>query len=126
MMRMEKTEALRVRVDVHYNCYQSVLMPFADLRGLSKETTFKPGANFGFGMRHGSTCGAMAGALMVLGLTGKGADEVAMLMRWSREKNQVPDCANLLRLVKKWGEKHRRHCGRVVYEAVELLEDLLR
>lgn len=57
MTRMEETEALRARTDVHYNCCQSVLVPFADLCGLDKETAFKLGANFGSGMRHGSTCG---------------------------------------------------------------------
>ena len=70
MTRMEETEALRARTDVHYNCCQSVLVPFADLCGLDKETAFKLGANFGSGMRHGSTCGAVTGALMVLGLAG--------------------------------------------------------
>ncbi len=36
MTRMEETEALRARTDVHYNCCQSVLVPFADLCGLDK------------------------------------------------------------------------------------------
>ena len=107
MTRMEETEALRARTDVHYNCCQSVLVPFADLCGLDKETAFKLGANFGSGMRHGSTCGAVTGALMVL------------------EKNQVLDCANLLRLAKERGEERKCHCDRMVYEAVELLEELL-
>ena len=44
MTRMEETEALRARTDVHYNCCQSVLVPFADLCGLDKETAFKLGA----------------------------------------------------------------------------------
>ena len=116
MTRMEETEALRARTDVHYNCCQSVLVPFADLCGLDKETAFKLGANFGSGMRHGSTCGAVTGALMVLGLAGKGADEATALMRRFREKN----------LAKERGEERKCHCDRMVYEAVELLEDLLK
>ena len=123
MTRMEETEALRARTDVHYNCCQSVLVPFADLCGLDKETAFRLGANFGSGMRHGSTCGAVTGALMVLGLAGKGADEATALMRRFREKNQVLDCANLLRLAKERGEERKCHCDRMVYEAVELLEE---
>ena len=126
MTRMEETEALRARTDVHYNCCQSVLVPFADLCGLDKETAFKLGANFGSGMRHGSTCGAVTGALMVLGLAGKGADEATALMRRFREKNQVLDCANLLRLAKERGEERKCHCDRMVYEAVELLEERSR
>ena len=116
MTRMEETEALRARTDVHYNCCQSVLVPFADLCGLDKETAFKLVANFG----------AVTGALMVLGLAGKGADEATALMRRFREKNQVLDCANLLRLAKERGEERKCHCDRMVSEAVELLEDLLK
>ena len=41
MTRLEETEALRARTDVHYNCCQSVLVPFADLCGLDKETAFR-------------------------------------------------------------------------------------
>ena len=83
MTRMEETEALRARTDVHYNCCQSVLVPFADLCGLDKETAFRLGANFGSGMRHGSTCGAVTGALMVLGLAGKGAVKKQVLsVKW--------------------------------------------
>ena len=98
MTRMEETEALRARTDVHYNCCQSVLVPFADLCGLDKETAFRLGANFGSGMRHGSTCGAVTGALMVLGLAGKGADEATALMRRFREKTRswtAPICSRL-------------------------------
>ena len=90
MTRMEETEALRARTDVHYNCCP------------------------------------VTGALMVLGLAGKGADEATALMRRFREKNQVLDCANLLRLAKERGEERKCHCDRMVYEAVELLEDLLK
>ena len=93
MTRMEETEALRARTDVHYNCCQSVLVPFADLCGLDKETAFRLGANFGSGMRHGSTCGAVTGALMVLGLAGKGADEATALMRRFRSLEAVRDAS---------------------------------
>lgn len=125
MTRMEETEALRARTDVHYNCCQSVLVPFADLCGLDKETAFKLGANFGSGMRHGSTCGAVTGALMVLGMAGRGTDASNALLRRFREKNQALDCARLLTMAKERGEERKPHCDRMVYDAVELVEDLL-
>ena len=124
MTRMEETEALRARTDVHYNCCQSVLVPFADLCGLDKETAFKLGANFGSECRGGHWMKKKS--VMALGLAGKGADEATALMRRFREKNQVLDCANLLRLAKERGEERKCHCDRMVYEAVELLEDLLK
>ena len=126
MTRMEETKGLRARTDVHFNCCQSVLVPFADACGLDREAAFRMGANFGSGMRHGSTCGAVTSALMVLGLAGKGPDEATQFMRRFREKNQALDCAGLLRMAKENGEERKSHCDRMVFDAVEILEDLLK
>lgn len=126
MDRMEECRALRGDPDVHYNCAQSVLIPFRDLCGLDRDAAFRLGANFGGGMRHGSTCGAVTGALMVLGLAGKGSAAATELMRRFREKNQVLDCAGLLQRAKERGEPRTPHCDRMVYDAVEILEELLR
>ena len=125
MDRMEECKALRGDTEVHYNCAQAVLIPFREVCGVDRETARNLGAHFGSGMRCGGMCGAVTGALMVLGLAGKGADEATALMRRFREKNQVLDCANLLRLAKERGEERKCHCDRMVYEAVELLEELL-
>ena len=126
MTRMEETQGLRARTDVHFNCCQSVLVPFADACGLDREAAFQLGANFGAGMRHGGTCGAVTSALMVLGLAGKGPDEATQFMRRFREKNQALDCAGLLRMAKENGEERKPHCDRLVFDAVEILEDLLK
>ena len=126
MTRMEETQGLRARTDVHFNCCQSVLVPFADVCGLDRDTAFQLGATFGSGMRHGSTCGAVTSALMVLGLAGKGADEATQFMRRFREKNRVLDCANLLRMAHESGEERKPHCDRMVFDPVEILEDLLK
>ena len=126
MTRMEETKGLRARTDVHFNCCQSVLVPFADACGLDRDTAFRMGANFGSGMHHGSTCDAVTSALMVLGLAGKGADEATEFMRRFREKNQALDCAGLLRMAKENGEERKPHCDRMVFDAVEILEDLLK
>lgn len=126
MTRMEETQGLRARTDVHFNCCQSVLVPFADACGLDRDTAFRMGANFGSGMHHGSTCGAVTSALMVLGLAGKGPDEATQFMRRFREKNQALDCAALLRMAKENGEERKPHCDRMVFDAVEILEDLLK
>ena len=126
MTRMEETQGLRARTDVHFNCCQSVLVPFADACGLDREAAFRMGANFGAGMRHGSTCGAVTSALMVLGLAGRGPDEATQFMRRFREKNQALDCAGLLRMAKENGEERKPHCDRLVFDAVEILEDLLK
>lgn len=125
MDRMEETRGLRARTDIHYNCCQSVLTPFRDLCGLSPEEAYHLGAHFGAGMKHGGTCGAVTGALMVLGMAGADNDAALELMRRFRAKNQTLECTELLRLASQRGEERKCHCDRMVYEAVELLEELL-
>jgi C_GCAxxG_C_C family probable redox protein len=52
-----------------YLCSQSILMAYAPLFNLERETAARLAAPFGGGVaRRGETCGAVAGACMVLGL----------------------------------------------------------
>ena len=96
-----------------------------DQCGLSKEAAYQLGAHFGAGMKHGATCGAVTGALMALGMAGADNNAALDLMRRFREHNQALDCATLLRLAEERGEERKCHCDRMVYEAVELLEEQL-
>lgn len=50
------------------HCSQSVLAAYAEECGISEEQAIKLGSCFGSGMRKGEVCGAVTGALMVLGL----------------------------------------------------------
>ena len=125
MDRMEETKGLRARTDIHFNCCQSVLVPFADKCGLTKEAAYQLGAHFGAGMKHGATCGAVTGALMALGMAGADNNAALDLMRRFREHNQALDCTTLLQLAAERGEERKCHCDRMVYEAVELLEEQL-
>ena len=49
-------------------CSQSVFASFAKECGITEEQALKTGACFGAGMRKGEVCGALSGALMVLGM----------------------------------------------------------
>lgn len=52
-----------------HNCAQSVVLSFAEDYGYSKELALKISAGFGGGMgRTQGTCGAVTGAIMVLGM----------------------------------------------------------
>jgi C_GCAxxG_C_C family probable redox protein len=52
-----------------HNCSQAILMAFGPELGLSTDLALKIAAPFGAGIgRLGQTCGAVSGALMVLGL----------------------------------------------------------
>ena len=50
------------------HCSQSVLAAFATECGITEEEALRLGSCFGGGMRKGEVCGAVTGALMVLGL----------------------------------------------------------
>ena len=51
-----------------FNCCQAVLASFSDVTGLSEQSSFDMGGGFGAGAQTGELCGAIAGAVMTLGL----------------------------------------------------------
>ena len=55
--------------EADFNCAQSVFGLFADYFGLDQETAFRIASPFGGGIGHsGEMCGAVSGAIMVIGL----------------------------------------------------------
>lgn len=52
----------------NFNCSQAVFTAFAPELGFDEETALRLAAGFGGGARKGELCGAVAGALMVLGM----------------------------------------------------------
>lgn len=50
-----------------FNCCQSVLAGCSDLTGMSEQECFNLGGGFGAGAGTGELCGALSGAIMVLG-----------------------------------------------------------
>ena len=122
MNHMEKARALRARTDVHFNCCQSVLAAFAEDMGLTEEQAYDLGASFGSGMRCGSVCGTLTGALMVLGM--KGYDEeqsTAFLRRFQKDHGEI-NCAALLKKSHEAGIPRKEHCDGLVFEVVQMLE----
>lgn len=66
-MTENQEKALALRAD-GCNCCQAVIAAMGERYGLSREDCMRVGAAFGGGMRRGEVCGAVSGALMVLGL----------------------------------------------------------
>ena len=66
---MERSENAKELFLSGNNCAQSVLLSFAEDMGYSKELALKVSAGFGGGMgREQHICGAVTGAIMVLGI----------------------------------------------------------
>ena len=125
MDRMELTRALRADRETHYNCCQATLIPFEKETGLDKDTAYRLGANFASGMKMGSVCGAVTGALMALGLAGAGEEAAREFKRRFKEEHGALNCAELLASAKERGEERKPHCDRMVFDAVALAEELL-
>lgn len=65
---MTKTERALELFSNNFNCSQAVLTAFAPDFGLDEKLALMIGTEFGGGARNGEMCGAVSGALMVLGL----------------------------------------------------------
>lgn len=65
---MTKTERALELFANNFNCSQAVLTAFAPDFGLDEKLALMLGTSFGGGARNGEMCGAVSGALLVLGL----------------------------------------------------------
>ncbi len=128
-----------------YNCAQSVIGTYAEALGLDADIAKKVSSCFGGGMRMGSTCGALTGALMVLGLA-KGFAEyspeqkasielhcTSFISRWKEVIGET-DCKEILGLdvsdplQRQKGKDEgvfNLHCPNCIETAVRLLVEVL-
>ena len=144
---MDHIEQAKRNIEEGYSCSQAVLMAFAEELGLSTETAARVAAGFGGGMgRSGRTCGAVSGALMVVGLVEGGtsaADKAAkertyamarQVMEEFEARRGALDCRELLGVDISTAEglaQAREHklfagCTRHVEEAARIASDLIR
>lgn len=127
------------------NCSQSVFAFFSEDYGLNREFALKIGCGFGGGVRSGEICGAVSGAVMVIGLKyGNGCIEdmeskancyskTSEFLDKFRERNGSIVCRDLLecdisteigmRLARDKG-LFSTTCVEMVRNSIELLEDL--
>ncbi|MCQ2373813.1 MAG: C-GCAxxG-C-C family protein [Phascolarctobacterium sp.] len=124
---LKRAEELRAITERHYNCAQSVFVPFAKECGLDEEQAYKVAANFGAGMKVAGTCGAITGGLMVLGMLG--VEDPAVIRNYFQafkdNHEGCTDCVDLLRINAQAGKEKKPHCDAMVYEAVKVVEKIL-
>ena len=119
MTRKEDMAALRADTQVHYNCAQSVILPFAQDMGMDREQLYALALNFGGGMGCGAACGAMVGALIALGGLGLPQEKRLDLIRSFRTEHGAIDCAALLKAAHERGEERKPHCDGLVRWCVD-------
>ena len=115
---------LRASTTIHYNCGQSVILPFAGDMGLTEEQAMGICANFGGGLKRASACGAITAGIIVLGAFGIEPAEYYQALRANHDG--MLDCADLLRRNKELGREKKPHCDGLVFECVSLVERILR
>lgn len=130
-----------------FSCSQAVTAVFAEEHGLAVETALRLSQGFGGGMaRLAGTCGAVTGAVLVIGLkhgrTRAGDDAakertyalVQELVRRFRARHGSLDCRDLLgcdigtpegRKRSDDAKLHEHLCPLLVGSAVDILEDVL-
>jgi len=125
---IERAKEIRAIEVPHYNCAQSILLTFCKDAGVSEELAMKMGAHFGGGMKNGSVCGVITGALMVFGLFGLEEPVYAQnTFKFFKEKHDdVLMCGELLKINAEKGGQRKPHCDALVYEMVEYIEEVLK
>lgn len=63
-----KSEKAKELFSLGYNCAQSVSAVFASDYGIAQHEILKMSCGFGGGMRNSEVCGAVSGAIMVIGM----------------------------------------------------------
>jgi len=133
--------------DQGYACSQAVLTAFAERFGLNRELALKVSSAFGGGIaRRAETCGAVTGALMVIGLktgstTAKDIRAKDVTYNLSKEfftrftaRNNTLACKGLLGVDISTPEGHKAakdrklfktECPKYVQDAAEILDEIL-
>lgn len=128
-----------------FNCSQAILSSYCEQFGLDFNTALKIATGFGGGMHINGTCGAVTGAVMVLGLKYGSTDEdkqakektyikVVQFAKRFIAKNGSVKCHDLLGcdITTLEGVKSAREkglfssvCPSAVQDAAEILEEML-
>ena len=143
---MNRKETALQTFENGFNCCQAVLSAFYEAYALERATALKIAAGFGGGLRRGEVCGAVAGAVMVLGLqyghceegdnTAKlraNAKTVEFIKRFEKRNGTIL-CRKLLGYDISDEQQHKQAaekgvfstvCPRIIEEAVVILGEML-
>jgi len=144
---MNKKDTAEKLFNEGYNCSQSVFLAYSGDFGLDDKTAFKIASGFGGGMgRMQETCGAVTGAIMILGLEswdnaadpekakGKTYSLINDFVKEFRERNKTISCRELLNcdLNSAEGKQQFKNsgmrdkvCMKCIKDAVEILGSIL-
>ena len=140
-----KTEKAAALFGSGFNCAQSVLVVFCEGYGMNRELALKTSSGLGGGFRLGEICGAVSGAVLVIGLKygqhiAEDSDskkncnsKVIEFMDLFKRKNKSVVCKEILgfdlSIKKEYDQAQNKNlfkttCVDMVKSAVETLEEL--
>jgi len=144
---LSKAEEAKKQFEKGFSCAPAVLSTYSEQLGLGKALALKIACGFGGGIgRMGRTCGAVTGAVMVIGLThGQAdlADEESQKRTYTLVKEFVDrftalhgsiECRELIgynlsnsdeRKLARDSGVFRNNCPSFVYDSARILEDIL-
>ncbi|MBL7112546.1 MAG: C_GCAxxG_C_C family protein [Bacteroidales bacterium] len=144
---MTKKESAAQTFMTGYNCAQSVFSAFTDYLKLDRETALSISSGFGAGMgRTQATCGAVTGAIMVIGsrLSGQQPSKEGIndyiysktreFINQFTERNKTTNCRELVHADlnteegRNYFEKNNifnEVCMKCVSDAIDILEEIL-
>lgn len=137
-MKSMKEEAAKLFKE-KYNCCQAILLPYSKLFNIDKETALKMASGFGGGIaRTGEVCGAINGAVIVLGLKygfsdNKDIDKkekvneiIREFIKKFKQSHKNIYCRNLLTEDEETTHKmHSEKCLTIIEEICDLLDEYL-
>jgi len=144
---MKNSDKAKSYFEQGFSCSQSVLSTFSEQNGLDKITALRLAESFGGGIGHmGNICGAVTGALMVIGLRHGRVDAddskskedtdkfVKEFLTKFRQKNGTIICKELLgydigteegeRKIREQNLFHTK-CPNYIEDAVKILEEII-
>ena len=144
---MERVERAYAYHQKGFNCCQSVAAAFSDLTALSEQELFNICGGFGGGAGSGELCGAISGAIIMLGLltpvdvsdpVGSKKRTVSLSKEFQKRfaerfgflrchdllKNEAGSTENISASI--GSLKLTKHCDVMIVTAVEILEEMLR
>ncbi len=122
-----RTDALMeigINENRHYNCCQKVFISFNDVCNIDRESAYSLGLHFGGGMRVGSICGAVTGAVMTMGMTGCSDVDVKRFISDFEDKHGDIYCNKLLLNVSE-DLPRSALCNGLICDAILSVEDVL-
>lgn len=123
---IQKAKELRENQEIHYNCAQAVVLAYLDDEN-KQEELMSLFSNYGKGLRCGSLCGAISGAMSVLGYYG--VNDLAVLgnfhQRVRKVLGEVVTCKELIPLNPSPELGNRPYCDQLIYKTMEVLEEVL-